>query len=196
VVAGTVVVDSTVVAQNASFGCLMREAGQITSHGYNIESPGNTCNFGATGDRANIPAIGAGGLNLDPNLAANGPQPYPYTRALLPGSVAINAIPTTSGLCPPNGGSMDERGNVRAGQINAGDHRGGLACDVGAYEFDSTETVSAITTKNLQGETTTARSASGLVAVALTIAVALIITGSIWIALRRHPRLRRNLRRT
>jgi len=144
---GAVVVVSTIIAQNTSFGCLVR-IGQITSHGYNIESPGNTCNLGATGDRARIPPLGTGGLNLDPILAQNGPQPRPHTRALLSGSVAIDAIPTTSGLCPPNGVSVDERGNVRAGQVRAGDQRGGLACDVGAYEFDSTEILSATTLRD------------------------------------------------
>jgi hypothetical protein len=176
---GSVVIDSTIVAENASSDCLAR-LGQITSHGYNIESPGDTCDFNATGDLVSVPATGTGGLNLDPNLAQNDPRPRPSTRALLSGSVAIDAIPTTSGVCPPNGGSIDERGHARAGQANVGDHRGGLACDVGAYEFDSTETLSAVTLKSVTGKTAAAWPVPVIIGPALAAVV------GVWFALRRH----------
>lgn len=176
---GNVVVDSTIIAQNSSFGCLVR-IGQITSHGYNIESPGNSCNLGGTGDRMRVPATGVGGLNLDPNLAQNSSQPRPYTRALLAGSAAIDVIPTTSGLCPPNGGSMDERGNVRAGQVVAGDQRGGPACDVGAYEFDSVATYSAVTLTNLQAKLIAAWPVPGLIGAVMA------AVGGLWFVLRRR----------
>ncbi len=54
------------------------------------------------------------------------------TQPLLPGSPAIDVIPTFSSFCPA-GVLTDQRGGLRAG----GPHRGGPACDLGAYEFDA-----------------------------------------------------------
>ncbi len=174
---GSVVIDSSVIAQDSA--CLVAQPEQLTSHGYNIESPGETCYLGVSSDRMGVPATGTGGLNLETTLAPNGPQSRPYTLALLAGSVAIDAIPTTSGLCSSDGGSMDERGNVRAGQVTAGDHRGGLACDAGAYEFDSTVMLAAVTVENLRITTAAAGPAP------IFIGLALAAIGGVWVALRR-----------
>ena len=85
---------------------------QLVSLGGNLEN-GNSC-----------PAE----IRADPMLAplADNGGPVP-TRALLPGSPAIDAMPT--GICPPP--ATDERGVARPQ---------GSACDIGAFEF-SAETI-------------------------------------------------------
>ncbi|MBW1907000.1 MAG: hypothetical protein JRJ24_17200 [Deltaproteobacteria bacterium] len=88
--------------------------GDITSNGYNIESPGNTCGFDQVGDQASVSAVQ---LDLGP-LADNGG--LTETHALLPGSVAINQIPEAA--CEVD---TDQRGVTRPQ---------GPACDVGAFE--------------------------------------------------------------
>ena len=91
----------------------------ITSAGYNLESPGNTCGFDAGGDRVNVP---------DPNLgplADNGG--WTETHALLAGSDAINVVPFPQcfelGAEPPH----DQRDKPRPEDF-------GTMCDVGAFE--------------------------------------------------------------
>ena len=93
--------------------------GEITSDGYNIESPGDTCGFDQTGDQ---PGVSAEQLNLGP-LAANGGP----TMTHKPGdggfgtdSAAIDQIPAVD--CEVD---EDQRGEPRPG---------GPACDVGAVE--------------------------------------------------------------
>ncbi|MBM4457508.1 MAG: hypothetical protein FJ011_07040 [Chloroflexi bacterium] len=55
-----------------------------------------------------------------------------YTRALLPGSPAIDTIPIGVNGCEA-GLSADQQGAPRAGGAN----QGGAACDSGAYEAAS-----------------------------------------------------------
>ena len=86
----------------------------ITSNGYNIESPGDTCGFDQEGDQANVTEEE---LNLGLLRDNRGPT---RTHALLPGSVAIDAIPAD--MCELDG---DQRGEPRPG---------GTMCDVGAFE--------------------------------------------------------------
>jgi hypothetical protein len=88
----------------------------MTSLGYNIESPGDTCGFDQTGDLVNITE---GQLDLG-ELAANGGPTM--THALGAGSVAIDHIPAVD--C---GVATDQRGEPRP-------ETGGDACDVGSFE--------------------------------------------------------------
>lgn len=100
-----VVLMNSIVAGNGDADC----TGVMTSLGYNLDRDG-TCGLHQQGD---LP-------NSDPHLAAladnGGPVP---TRALLPGSVAIDHIPLLR--CKV---IVDERGLSRAGG----------ACDIGAFE--------------------------------------------------------------
>jgi len=82
------------------------------SNGYNIESPGNTCGLTGTGDQVSITEEL---LNLGPLQDNGGPT---ETRALLPGSVAIDVIPVD--MCEVD---EDQRGEPRDSM-----------CDVGAFE--------------------------------------------------------------
>jgi hypothetical protein len=95
----------------------------VTSLGYNIESPGNTCGFDQTGDQVNVTAEQ---LNLGPLQDNGGPT---MTHALGAGSVAIDQIPAED--CVDADGqplTTDQRGFARDSM-----------CDVGAYEFDAQE---------------------------------------------------------
>jgi hypothetical protein len=86
----------------------------ISSDGYTIESPGDTCGFDQPTDQVNV---SADDLKLGP-LADNG-RPT-ETHALGAGSVAIDHIPAVD--C---GVTTDQRGEPRPG---------GMMCDVGAFE--------------------------------------------------------------
>ena len=91
-------------------------AGDITSNGYNIESPGDTCGF-------NQHSVSAEDLKLGPLADNGGPT---MTHALLPGSVAIDVIPAEE--CVDADGeplTTDQRGEPRPG---------GTMCDVGSFE--------------------------------------------------------------
>ena len=93
------------------------------SNGYNIESPGDTCGLNLPTDRVDV---SAGDLSLAPLADNGGPT---ETRALLPGSVAIDVIPEAA--CVDSDGeplTTDQRGDARP-------EAGGSMCDVGAFEF-------------------------------------------------------------
>jgi len=92
----------------------------LTSKGYNIESPGDTCGFGQGTDKT---GVSADDLKLGELVDNGGPT---ETHALLPGSVAIDAIPQAE--CLDADGqplTTDQRGQPRPG---------GTMCDVGAFE--------------------------------------------------------------
>ena len=74
--------------------------GVVTSDGYNIESPGDTCGFEQTGDLVNITE---GQLDLGELAAITAVQPM--THALGADSVAIDHIPAVD--C---GVTTDQRG--------------------------------------------------------------------------------------
>jgi hypothetical protein len=93
------------------YGC---GGGTALSGGGNIESPGDTCGFDQPTDQVNVTAEQ---LNLGPLADNGGPT---ETHALLPGSVAIDAIPADA--CEVD---EDQRGVTRPQ---------GPACDVGAFE--------------------------------------------------------------
>jgi hypothetical protein len=88
----------------------------VTSDGYNIESPGNTCGFDHGTDLVNITE---GQLDLGELVDNGGPT---MTHALGAGSVAIDVIPAVD--C---GVTEDQRGQPRP-------ETGGTMCDVGAFE--------------------------------------------------------------
>jgi hypothetical protein len=89
--------------------------GTMTSNGGNVESEGDTCRFAHATDQVNVtPAE----LALEPLADNLGPTD---TRALLPGSVAIDAA--VLGDCP----RVDQRGFPRP-------ELGGTDCDSGAFE--------------------------------------------------------------
>jgi len=91
----------------------------LTSNGYNIESPGNTCGFDQTGDQSGVTEEQ---LNLGPLADNGGPT---MTHALLTeptASVAIDKIPGDA--C---GVTTDQRGQPRP-------ETGGSMCDVGSFE--------------------------------------------------------------
>ena len=123
--------DGTVTVTNS----LVDDAcgGVITSNGYNIESPGNTCGFDQTGDRSGVTTEQ---LNLG-ELAANGGPTM--THALLTEpivSVAVDVIPADD--CVDAEGELlptDQRGEPRfVGPPFGPSEPVGDGCDVGAFE--------------------------------------------------------------
>ena len=104
---GTLTLAGTLVAD----GC---EQSTVTSNGYNIQSPGDTCGFNQGTDRVDVSAED---LKLEPLADNGGPT---MTHALLPGSVAIDVIPAD--MCEVE---TDQRGEPRPG---------GAMCEVGAFE--------------------------------------------------------------
>ncbi|MGB5523842.1 MAG: right-handed parallel beta-helix repeat-containing protein [Polyangiales bacterium] len=85
----------------------------VTSNGYNIESPGNTCRFDQQGDQSGVSAVL---LDLQPLANNGGPT---QTHAITTDSAAFNA-----GTCEVD---EDQRGVTRPQ---------GPACDVGAFELE------------------------------------------------------------
>jgi len=88
--------------------------GTITSNGYNLESPGDTCSFDRITDQ---PSVSVDLLRLA-ELSDN--DGLTLTHRLLPGSRAIDWIPEF--VCQVD---EDQRGQPRPG---------GSACDVGSFE--------------------------------------------------------------
>ena len=88
--------------------------GSTVSTGYNIESPLDTCGFDQPTDAVNVSAEA---LALAPLAENGGPT---EAHALLPGSIAIDAIPEA--MCEMD---EDQRGEPRPG---------GTICDAGAFE--------------------------------------------------------------
>lgn len=91
------------------------------SHGYNVESPGDTCGFNQSTDQVNVSAEN---LHRGP-LQGNGGATM--THALLPGSVAIDRVPAP--MC------VDENGDPLATDQRGVARPQGAACDVGAFEW-------------------------------------------------------------
>jgi predicted outer membrane repeat protein len=134
----------------------------FTSQGYNIESS-SSCSFMSTGDQNNVNSTS---LNLG-SLADNGGDTQ--TIALGSGSAAIDQIPDEINDCD-SGVSTDQRNAVRADGTN----RGGTACDIGAYEANSTQTPTAVTLRTLAG------SAGSPVGVMAAFVAAAIASGAGW----------------
>ena len=114
------------VALNMQGSTLLGSCGQsgvtLVSNGHNIESTGDTCGFDQLTDQVDVTADA---LALGPLQDNGGPT---MTHALLPGSVAIDAIPEVD--CVNAEGeplTTDQRGVARPQ---------GPACDVGAFELE------------------------------------------------------------
>ncbi len=127
----------------------------VTSQGYNIES-GASCGFAGTGDQNTILSTE---LLLDP-LGEFFPDQlsHPPTHALGVGSVAIDHIPDGTNGCDGSDNtstSVDQRGAARS----QGAGKGGVGCDVGAFEYASPNSPTAV---SLQSFTVTGGSESGL----------------------------------
>jgi len=108
--------------------CWQRMSGP--SLGYNVE-PTTSCSFTATGDQQGVDFAGL----LAPLADNGGPT---QTFALREGAVAIDAIPAGVNGCQ-TGNSFDQRGAPRAG----GNGQGGNACDIGAFEANSSVSTSS-----------------------------------------------------
>ncbi len=107
---GAISLTNTIVANNPGGNCA---GAGITSGGHNLEDA-NDCSLAAAGDLTNtVPFFGP--------LANNGGATL--TRALLPGSPAINAGDNSG--CPPT----DQRGAPRP-------RTAANPCDIGAYEAE------------------------------------------------------------
>ena len=106
----------TVAATLLEGGCTT-PADEVTSGGYNIESPGDTCGFDNGTDRVNVRED-----DIQLGLLADNGGPT-MTHALLPESVAIDSIPSTE--CQLD---SDQRGAPRP-------EAGGSMCDIGAFEL-------------------------------------------------------------
>jgi UDP-3-O-[3-hydroxymyristoyl] glucosamine N-acyltransferase len=125
-------INSIVAAQAGGEDCI----GSIMSLGHNLDSDG-TCGLTAPSD---IP-------DTDPRLGPLADNGGPTeTHALLPGSPAIDA--GDDGVCP----ATDQRGIERPQ---------GAACDIGAYEYEST-VIDPTLTVNSTGEAVDAIPGDGL----------------------------------
>ena len=121
---GSIDITNTVIAgrvfsvDGPQGGC---EGANVISGGGNIESPGDTCSFNDPTDMVNVAPED---LKLGPLADYGGPT---MAHALLPGSVAIDHVPTSTCL-DGNGDPLttDQRGVARPQ---------GTGCDVGAFEW-------------------------------------------------------------
>lgn len=124
---GFITASNTLIARNSPENCDIYVS--PASGGYNLEDD-DTCNLNINTDLQNTnPRLGA--------LQNNGGSVL--TQALQDNSPAINRIPNGTNGCQANV-TTDARSAVRAG----GDDRGGVACDIGAYEYDSLQQPSAV----------------------------------------------------
>jgi len=104
-----------IIANNVPSDCSV----SIESLGYNIDRDG-TCGLNATGDLSNTDPL------LGPLADNGGPT---MTHALLPGSLAVDAVPVSECLDSNDQPlTVDQRGFARPD---------GTACDIGAYELQS-----------------------------------------------------------
>ena len=95
----------------------------LTSNGYNIESPSDTCSLDQVTDQVDATTEQ---LSLGPLADNGGPT---ETHSLLPGSIAIDVIPAAACQASEDEPLVtDQRGQPRP-------EAGGSMCDVGAFEL-------------------------------------------------------------
>ena len=177
---GFAYIENSIVAENAAYDC-MYNGGSIMSLGYNIESS-TYCGFTISGDQQNVSSAN---LNLGSLQDNGGPTD---TIALGSVSFAIDQIPDGTNGCA-GGTSTDQRGAARANGANMG----GTACDVGAYEYSSSQTPTVVDLMNMS---VSLKSQAGIIAIASGIFVGL---SAAWMslfhrrkALQSNPRIKRN----
>ncbi len=130
---GTIRLTATILAANGQ-NCV---AGTVIDNGYNLSDDGS-CTLSNTGSQTNV----------DPHLGTLGDYGGPtQTIPLLPGSAAIDAIPTgtvsNQTVCLNANG--DPIGNASTADTITTDQRGvprpqGAKCDIGAYEVTTLAT--------------------------------------------------------
>lgn len=114
--------------------------GSITSNNFNVVGAGTGCPAGGANDSTAGAMLGV--------LQSNGGPTFTHLPA--GGSSAIDRV--TNGLSGCNGGvSIDQRGAVRANGVN----RGGLHCDSGAVEGNSSQTPMAVLFHTINSSTST-----------------------------------------
>lgn len=160
---------STIFAGNTGGNFALTGSGSLASQGYNLSD--GAIPSAAGSDIQNSAAVGLAALGNN-----GGPT---LTMALGAGSAAIDQIASGTNGCKTTV-TTDQRGAVRAGQVSPGDHRGGTACEIGAYEYDSTKTPNAL---RLGGLAATRSTPGGWLAGALGMAIAGLAAG---ITLRRR----------
>jgi len=144
---GAVTLTGTILAQNTA-SMAPDCGGTLTGGpgGHNLLGDNSDCSGltnGVNGDQ-----VGTDANPIDPKLGPlqdnGGPT---QTQALLPGSAAIDAIPTSTGLCP----ATDQRGVSRPDDNES-------FCDIGAYESNYTllaTSLSAVSGAGTYGGTAT-----------------------------------------
>ncbi len=115
---------------------------------------------------------------LNTTLADNGGPTL--THALVSGSPASEVIPTTDAACNP-GSTVDQRGAARANGVN----QGGSACDIGAFEYGSSQTPTAVTMQSFSAETAGDAAPRGGVWAAL-VGAASMAAGGLWLRFKRR----------
>ena len=109
---GSMIVKQTIIEN----GCELENGEAVTSEGYNIESPGDSCGLGDGSDEV---GVSASALDLADALADNGGD----TWTLLPGGLS-EAVDAFFGVCDQ---PADQRGVARPQ---------GDGCDIGAVEVE------------------------------------------------------------
>ena len=149
-----------------------------------------TVSYSLIEDATDCTLGGSSGNNVigsDPNLAAlNIASTFLPTHALQSPSLAIDsghtqAGGTAAGGCLDNNNALlntDQRGGARAQGINRGDS----GCDMGAYEFNSSETPTAVTNLHTQ---TNPPATTSLLPLLLTTLLATLTSAYLWA---RRPR--------
>lgn len=188
---GTVALNRTIVAGNSSGGGGSNEIlnyGTVNGGNYNLFGHSSETNDQAfeffTPSGSDITATSDGTNTalasiLVTVLANNGTQPHTFTHALVIDSPAIDVIPTTDAGCNP-GTTVDQRGGARANGVN----QGGAACDIGAFEYDSIHTPTAVTISGLGAQV---GGSAGLAASGAVGILALLSGGVLTRRLRRKP---------
>ncbi|MGB4872237.1 MAG: choice-of-anchor Q domain-containing protein [Candidatus Promineifilaceae bacterium] len=181
---GTIKISHSIVSGNTASGAneiynwfstiyandynLFGDSSHTNAQAFYAFTPG-TNDFTATSDGTIPTAIGN---ILNTALANNGTVPHTFTHALVSGSPAIDNVPEGFPGCY-SGISVDQRGAARAG----GTDKGGVYCDIGAFEYGSTLSPTAVTIEGLMAR---GEGQAGTAVVGVTGVMALLTGG--WLA--------------